>query len=378
MLYQSKEGDFLSEYMTYEETLKDMLSRVPNDVDKRQGSIIYDALAPTAIKDVQIHQDFSIAFDNLFPDTTKDEATLIRFGAQRQTIRKSASQAIVKGVFRPSDLELEIGARFTTNDLTYALTEKISAGVYKLVCETAGTKANHNVGQLIPVDYIQNLQYGEITEVLILGEDIEDIEHFRERVLEKYYSDLASNGNVASYKEWVNSLQGVGGVKIYRAFAQGGYVGLTIQDSEYGVPTQELIDYVAQAIDPENSHGEGNGMAPFGHYVTVRGVTARTVNISAHFSFQSGYSFEELKPTIIQEINKYFLEENKNWASYQLPYSPVTENGHILLKIAKAEAAIINIQGVANVENLKYNNVASSLELDSDEIAELGEITNES
>ena len=69
--------------MTYEEILKDILSRVPNDVDKRQGSIIYDTLAPTAIKDVQIHQDFSIAFDNLFPDTTKDEATLIRFGAER-------------------------------------------------------------------------------------------------------------------------------------------------------------------------------------------------------------------------------------------------------------------------------------------------------
>ena len=36
------------EDMTFENILNDMLSRVPNDVDKREGSIIYDALAPCA------------------------------------------------------------------------------------------------------------------------------------------------------------------------------------------------------------------------------------------------------------------------------------------------------------------------------------------
>ena len=34
--------------MTYEELLRAMLDKVPNDVDKREGSVIYDALAPCA------------------------------------------------------------------------------------------------------------------------------------------------------------------------------------------------------------------------------------------------------------------------------------------------------------------------------------------
>lgn len=34
--------------MTYEELLQAMLDRVPSNVDKREGSIIYDALAPCA------------------------------------------------------------------------------------------------------------------------------------------------------------------------------------------------------------------------------------------------------------------------------------------------------------------------------------------
>ena len=33
---------------TYENILQGMLNRVSNDVDKREGSVIYDALAPAA------------------------------------------------------------------------------------------------------------------------------------------------------------------------------------------------------------------------------------------------------------------------------------------------------------------------------------------
>ena len=44
--------------MTYEELLQAMLDRVPSDVDKREGSVIYDALAPCAYFLAQ--QDFQI------------------------------------------------------------------------------------------------------------------------------------------------------------------------------------------------------------------------------------------------------------------------------------------------------------------------------
>ena len=35
---------------TFSQILADMLARVPNDLDKREGSIIYDALAPAAVE----------------------------------------------------------------------------------------------------------------------------------------------------------------------------------------------------------------------------------------------------------------------------------------------------------------------------------------
>ena len=38
------------ENVTYEDILKRMLSRVSADLDKREGSILYDALAPAAME----------------------------------------------------------------------------------------------------------------------------------------------------------------------------------------------------------------------------------------------------------------------------------------------------------------------------------------
>ena len=43
-------GDLDYSGETYEQILQRMLARVPGDIDKREGSIIYDALAPAAVE----------------------------------------------------------------------------------------------------------------------------------------------------------------------------------------------------------------------------------------------------------------------------------------------------------------------------------------
>lgn len=361
---------------TYEQILARMLSKVPNDLDKRPSSLIYVTSSACAAEMHRHKVEVQITKANSFPDTCLELSILKYHGEVPGVQHKEASKAIVKGVFRPAEFEIDIGTRFTTNELIYEITEKISPGTYKLICETPGTDANHNFGQLIPIDYLAGLQYGEITEVLIFGEDTEDLEHYRARVLAGYRDVQPSNGNFAAYKAMSKNIQGVGGVKIYRPNNDGGYIDMTIQNSEFGVPSQELIALVAQTIDPYNNHGNGVGEAGVDHHVTVIGVREATVDVSANFTFRTGYNFEELKPLIIESLNQYFAEENENWENYQNPYANPQIDGNILLKIAKAEAAIININGILNVENLKYNGVASSLLLGRDEIAKLGEVTN--
>ena len=58
---------------TYEEILQTMLDKVPGDVDKREGSIIYDALAPCAFFLAQQNFQLDNFVDLVFPDTAIGE-----------------------------------------------------------------------------------------------------------------------------------------------------------------------------------------------------------------------------------------------------------------------------------------------------------------
>ena len=61
------------EDITYDTILKRMLSRVPSDVDKREGSIIYDAIAPCAFELTLLYREFdAILVINYYIASTTD------------------------------------------------------------------------------------------------------------------------------------------------------------------------------------------------------------------------------------------------------------------------------------------------------------------
>ncbi len=57
------------EDMTFENILSQMLENVKGDVDKREGSIIYDALAPVAMESAQMYADMDILLQECFADS---------------------------------------------------------------------------------------------------------------------------------------------------------------------------------------------------------------------------------------------------------------------------------------------------------------------
>ena len=70
------------EEATYEAILSRMLARIPEDFDKREGSIIYDALAPAAVELAMIYMELDAVLNQLFADTASREY-LIRRAAER-------------------------------------------------------------------------------------------------------------------------------------------------------------------------------------------------------------------------------------------------------------------------------------------------------
>lgn len=83
------------EDMTYENILQGMLNRVPEDIDKREGSVIYDALAPAAYFLADQYFQLENFVDLVLPDTALGEY-LDRAVSAYGINRKQATAAVRK------------------------------------------------------------------------------------------------------------------------------------------------------------------------------------------------------------------------------------------------------------------------------------------
>lgn len=199
---------------TYEMILDRVLARMPENMDKRESSFLYNASAPIAVE----LQNVYLALDNIlnitFFDTADREGKLQRCKERGiDTTQFDATYSICVLETTPASVEIPIGARFNYNDINFTVTEKVGAGVYRVQCDTFGTVGNVT-GTATPVDYINGLERAEITSVFRWGED----EAAESLIDDAYYSSLNSQafgGNRADYLQKVKSIPGVGGVKVY-------------------------------------------------------------------------------------------------------------------------------------------------------------------
>lgn len=351
------------EEKTYEAIYNEMMTSIKTsypELDSRSESVLGIAISPCAMELAQAYAEIDTILDESFADTASREF-LIRRAAERGIEPTPATYAVVKGVF---NIDVETGERFTLDDFNYIVTEKISSGIYKLECETIGSEPNSHTGKLMPLDYIEGLETANITEVLIPGEDEEETESLRN----KYYASLSSQsfgGNIADYKEKVNELSGVGGCKVYPVWDGGGTVKIVIIDSDFKKPTNGLVELVQNQIDPVNQSGEGYGIAPIGHAVTVMGVESTTVNITSTITYQTGYTFDDIKSYIENAIDEYFLDLAKWW----------DKESALVVRISQIEYRLLNVTGIVDISGTIINDEAVNLVLKDNSIPERGTVS---
>ena len=344
--------------------LERMLKRVGAKFDKREGSIIWDALAPAAVEFQNFFYALAAVLDEVFADTATRKY-LIKRCAERGITPKPASYAIVKGEFTPYTLDIPIGTRFSHEDLNYVVTEKISDGIYNLQCETVGSAANGQTGRLIPIDYVNGLETANIIEIVVLGEDEEDTEALRSRYFSSLHSE-AFGGNELDYKNKILGISGVGGCKIYSGseWNGGGTVLIVVQDSEMGVPTDDFIDDIQTMIDPEMNCGEGKGIAPIGHFATVVPVNMTSVDVEVSIVYNTGASWETVGQKVKDAVDAYLAGLNERWQN----------NDHIVVRIAHLESALLDIPGVLDIQNTTINGVESNLAVDKNSLVTRGNV----
>lgn len=348
-----------SDEMTFDYIMNRMLESVPDTVDKREGSIIYDALAPAAAELVKCYMELDVVMDETFVDTASLQYLMLRC-KERGVAIQGETAAVIEGVFTPSSVELTAGLRFNCDEVNYTITEKISAGHYKLEAETLGTVGNKYTGLLLPIQTVNGLETAQIAAVLIPAEDGDTTDTLRE----KYYASIdgeAFGGNVADYREKINAITGVGGVKVYPVWNGGGTVKLTVIASDFTAPSTELISKVQTAIDPEQNHGEGLGLAPIGHTVTVTGAKYADLTITANVTFAAGWNWDNGKSQLVSAANAYLDELCKAWADSETT----------VVRISQIETHLLTADCIVDIDGTTVNGSTKNIELAADEIPRL-------
>ena len=403
----------LFEDQTYENLLANAMARVSSTFDKREGSMVYNGVAPSMAELAQLYIGLDFVFTATYIATAPRDY-LIERAKDRGLSPKAASTAVFRAEF---NIEVPVGSRFSCEELNFIVTERMTGedtetGLsHKVTCETAGSAANDCAGDLIPIEYIAGLTTAKLVELLIPGDDEEDTEVFRQRILDAVQSQ-AFGGNQADYIEKVKAMPGISAVKVHpvwngdiapstlipdatvtawytsaiaglsepvaawltavytaalnKRLTVGGTVKLVLLASNNTAPSETLIDEVQTAVDPTENAGEGLGLAPIGHVVHVTGVEPVPVSITLNLTYASGWNWEAIKSYVEAVIDGYFAELAGTWAT----------SDHLTVRISQIESRILSecSDMITDIADTQINGKEENLVLGADSIPVRGDI----
>ncbi len=303
---------------TYENLMDEALDRVDDSFDKRIGSMVWNGNAPCLAEMAQIYLALDFIFTATYISTAPREY-LVKRAADRSIFPKEATKAVLKAKM---NVKVPIGTRFSLEELNYSVIGYVEnettdeAFMHLIECETAGTDGNsfYENGQLIPIDYVDGLSTAVTAGVHTPGEDEEDTEVFRARVIESLRS-IAFGGNIADYKNKALSFSGIGQVRVLPVWSGAGTVKLILMSTDVKSPTVDptRIAEIKEKIDPKGNEGEGYGLAPIGHTVTVESVKEEKIDVSLKIKLSSGADVDTAKAQIEKQIKKYFSNLAEKW-----------------------------------------------------------------
>lgn len=350
------------EEQTFEVIRDRILSRIPDDLDKRESSFLYNATVPVAMEIAGMYSMLNEYYNQTFFDTADREGKIERCRERGIDITQfDATPSTVIIATTPSSIDIPIGTRFSYADVNFIVFSKIEDGKYDAVCDTDGLDGNVT-GIVQPVEYIDNLASARITTIVAYGEAEADEDEI-DKVFYASIKSQAFGGNRTDYLEKTHKLDGVGGVKVFPTWQGGGTVKLAITTSAYTTPSAEFVEAIQNQIDP-TPQGTGMGIAPIGHTVTVVGTTDAKIDVDMTLQLETGYAVEDVLVNIKDAIDKYFMELNEEWENADAT----------VVRISQIDTRVLSVTGVIDISNTLLNGVSTNLTLGSDELAVRGEV----
>lgn len=365
--------DFLKE--TADDIHKRMLKQAPEDVTTIEGDFFWDMTRPSAeekarLIQLQLQNILRLTFPQtsygpyleylgeckgIFKNSPTNSIGIIRFYGKPGTVIEKGKIVSTSSTDYKQNIEFEILETNVINE-----SENITV---KAECKEPGIIGNVKKGSITllikPINGVKALINEEDFKG---GTDIEDEEHFRERVLEEYKNE-ATSGNEDHYIKWAKEVNGVGYAYVISEW-KGPGTGTTkvlILDKNGKPATKELIDRVQDYISPSGKNR--GGKAPVQSNVTIDTPSTIQINIKAKFKFKEGFNKEFVLNNLKDNLNKYI--------------SNIDIGGTILYNAIHTivGSIILTGEGIEDFKELYVNDIQENIDLNN-QVAILGEVVD--
>lgn len=343
---------------TYETILERMLARLPSDVDKREGSVVYDMLAPAAIELAQAYIEMDNVLDLGFVDNTYGEY-MDRRAAEQGLTRKEATKATGEVTFEGLDgIDIPMGTRVSTADdepIYFVTTETVTTfggtATAKAEAEVGGADGNVSPGEITEYDTsdIPGIEVVTNNEVFTGGFDEESDEDLLARYKEHVGRPITS-GNKYQYESWAKSVSGVSNAICYPLWNGPGTVKVVLINEDKRSPSDEVIAAAQAYIEEER---------PVGADVTVVGVTERPIDVTATLTLTDGTSIDSVSAAIADNLKTYFQT---------IAFDQTT------VRYTQIGNAILDADGAIDYADLKANTAVANIILAADEVPVVGSV----
>ncbi|CAM3640933.1 baseplate J/gp47 family protein [Mesobacillus zeae] len=292
------------EYKTPEAILEAMLEDVDDSIDKREGSVAYDLLYPSAIELSLAYVELDAVMMLAFAETTEGQWLDLRageFGVTRKAAAKSEGIVTLTG---PEGTIVPVDTLLMTDDEepVYFLTKDEVVLTGGMATVTAESQDGGEDGNIL-AGRITSLAPGDLSGVVMAtnalafsgGADAESDKELLGRLKDRVQKP-ATSGNANHYLQWAREVVGVSDAKVYPLWAGPGTVKVVLLSSDRKAPNQTIINAATTYIESQR---------PFGAAVTVTGVVEVPINVTATLTLQAGGDILAVKAEFETALDEY-------------------------------------------------------------------------
>ncbi|NOW92318.1 putative phage protein gp47/JayE [Clostridium beijerinckii] len=353
-----------------------MLAKAPDNISTIEGDIYWDATRPSAEEKERL---LKIQLQNILKMAHTQTATgkyLEYLGECKGLYKNSPTKSIgniqVTGIPGATILKSKIVGTPSSDEresVQFEVVENVtidSTGVatVPVKCLTAGAIGNVGPNTVtILFSSIDDVKSITNLEKFTGGTDIEDEEHFRERIIAAEQEDQLSGAD-SDYERWALEVDGVGSAYVIEEWNGPGTVKVLILDKNGDAATDELINAAKNYIYPDKLPGKNRGgKAPIGATVTIATPSTLKIKVSAKFIFTEGFDATSIFSALKNKISDYLKKIKINGI---VNYNAI----HTIIG-----SYILSEEGIEDFDNLTVNNGISNIQL-SDQVPVMGEVIN--